>query len=521
MSEGRREAGILLPLFSVRGQRDWGIGEIADLAPLVRWLAAAGHGLLQLLPIVETSPGERSPYAALSAFAIDSIYLALREVEDFVAVGGEEALASGDRARLEAAREHANIDYDAVRAVKRRALEIAFERFLATEWRGGGERAAAFERFRAAEADWLADYSLFRACKESRGERPWTVWERPLRDREPAAVAAAAHQLERNRLFHEYVQWLAAEQWNAARRAAAEVGVRLKGDLPFMVAGDSADVWARPHEFDLGCNVGAPPDAFNERGQDWGLPVYRWDAMAATDFHWLRGRVARAARLFDAVRVDHVVGYYRIWILCPGADGRFLPDDEAVQLALGERLLGVALAAAGGTQIIAEDLGTVPPFVRRSLAALGIPGYRVLRWEEDAGVFRDPTSYPRLSVATSGTHDTTTLAVWWSDELGEAGRRALAGVPPFAGLRDAGAEFTPAVHAALLEGLYAAGSDLVVIPLQDVYGGRERINVPATVGPQNWGYRTPWTVEELGGAANVAVAARLRSLAVRHGRASG
>src|SRR5207249_2443146 len=346
MSEGRREAGILLPLFSVRGQRDWGIGEIADLAPLVRWVAAAGHGLLQLLPIVETSPGERSPYAALSAFAIDSIYLALREVEDFVAAGGEEARAPGDR-----------VDQ-----------------------------------------------------------------------------GAARRQLERNRLFHEYVQWLAAEQWSAARRAAAEVGVRLKGDLPFMVAGDSADVWARPHEFDLGCNVGAPPDAFNERGQDWGLPVYRWDAMAATDFHWLRGRVARAARLFDAVRVDHVVGYYRIWILCPGADGRFLPDDEGAQLALGERLLGVALGAAGDTRVIAEDLGTVPPFVRRSLAALGIPGYRVLRWEEDAGAFRDPTSYPRLSVATSGTHDTTTLAVWWSDELGEAGRRALAGVPPFAGL---------------------------------------------------------------------------------------
>src|SRR5207253_11378658 len=148
MSEGRREAGILLPLFSVRGQRDWGIGEIADLAPLVRWHAAAGHGLLQLLPIVETSPGERSPYAALSAFAIDSIYLALREVEDFVAAGGESALAPDDRVRLEAARECANIDYDAVRAVKRRALEIAFARFVGTEWRGGGARAAAFERFR-------------------------------------------------------------------------------------------------------------------------------------------------------------------------------------------------------------------------------------------------------------------------------------------------------------------------------------------------------------------------------------
>ena len=521
MSEGRREAGILLPLFSVRGRRDWGIGEIADLAPLVRWLAAAGHGLLQLLPIVETAPGERSPYTVLSAFAIDSIYLALREVDDFEAAGGEEALAPDDRTRLEAARGHPNIDYDAVRAVKRRALEIAFDRFLATEWHGGSARAAAFERFRTAEADWLGPYSLFRACKESRDERPWTAWEPSLRDREPTAVALAARQLEHRRLFHEYVQWLGAEQWSGARRAAAEVGVRLKGDLPFMVAGDSADVWARQDEFDLGCNVGAPPDAFNARGQDWGLPVYRWDVMEAADFPWLRGRMARAGRLFDAVRVDHVVGYYRMWILCPGAGGRFVPDDEARQRALGERLLGVALSAAGRTQVIAEDLGTVPPFVRRSLTALGIPGYRVLRWEEDAGVFRDPLGYPRLSVATSGTHDTSTLAAWWSDELGDEERRALAKVPLFAALHDTGAEFTPAVHAALLDGLYAAGSDLVVIPLQDAYGGRERVNVPATVGPHNWGYRMPWTVEELGGGASAAVAQSLRSLAARHGRAIG
>src|SRR5439155_1503516 len=171
-------AAAVLP---IRGLLDWGIGEFADLAPLVRWLAAAGHGLLQLLPIVETAPGERSPYTVLSAFAIDSIYLALREVEDFVAAGGEAALAPDDRTRLDGAREQANIDYDAVRAVKRRALEIAFEHFLATEWRGRSARAAAFEGFRAAEADWLDSYSLFRACKESRDEGPWTAWEPALR----------------------------------------------------------------------------------------------------------------------------------------------------------------------------------------------------------------------------------------------------------------------------------------------------------------------------------------------------
>ena len=136
-------------------------------------------------------------------------------------------------------------------------------------------------------------------------------------------------------------------------------------------------------------------------------------------------------------------------------------------------------------------------------------------------MFRDPVGYPRLSVATSGTHDTSTLAAWWSDELGDEERRALAKVPLFAALHDTGAEFTPAVHAALLDGLYAAGSDLVVIPLQDAYGGRERVNVPATVGPHNWGYRMPWTVEELGGGASAAVAQSLRSLAARHGRAIG
>ena len=158
MADGRREAGILLPLFSLRGRRDWGIGEISDIGPLARWLATAGHGLLQLLPIGEIAPGERSPYAALSAFGIDLIYLALRDVEDFVATGGEEALDDGARSLLAAARAHPSVDYEAVRAVKRRALERAFEWFVAIEWRTRSARAAEFERFRTAEAGWLRDY---------------------------------------------------------------------------------------------------------------------------------------------------------------------------------------------------------------------------------------------------------------------------------------------------------------------------------------------------------------------------
>ena len=168
---------------------------------------------------------------------------------------------------------------------------------------------------------------------------------------------------------------------------------------------------------------------------------------------------------------------------------------------------------------MAEDLGAVPDFVRRSLTALGVAGYRILRWEEEGGAFRDPVDYPVLSIAASGTHDTSSLATWWESELGEAGRRALAAVPSFAPLDGAPAAWTPAVHAALLDGLYGAGSKLVVLPFPDVYGGRERINTPATTGPQNWSYRLPWTLRELrDGDAGRELASCLSQLAARHRR---
>ena len=402
--------------------------------------------------------------------------------------------------------------------MKRRALEIAFARFDLREWSTGSSRAARLREFAAAEADWLADYALFRARQERQAGASWTEWEPALCARAPEALAHARQTFDRDLRFHTYVQWLASEQWTAARRAASAAGVALAGDLPFMVGRESADVWSRQEEFQLDTELGAPPDAFNAEGQRWGLPVPRWETMARGDFRWLRARSRRAAALFDAVRIDHVVGFYRIYRFPTTGAPEFVPPDEGEQLALGERLLTVALASAAGTALMGEDLGVVPDFVRASLVRLAIPGYRVLRWEDDAGVFRDPSAYPPLSVATSGTHDTSSLATWWSEELDPAARRALAAVPAFGGLRDADAIFTPAVHAALLDGLYGAASSLVMVPVQDVYGGRERINVPATVGRRNWDFRLPWTARELAGPATADLRERLHALARRHGR---
>ncbi len=498
-ANGRRVAGILVPLFSLRSNRSWGIGEIADLAPFTEWLADCGHGLLQLLPVNEVSPGETSPYSSMSGFALDPIYLTLEEVEDFHELGGESALEAGQRTALERVRGAPGVDYDGVRALKQAALGAAFRRFQQCELARRSRRAAQFDAYRAEHAWWIQDYALFRAI-HGRHESHWKSWAPALRQRDPAALEEQRQTLADDILFYQYVQWQAEGQWQAARQAAAARGVRLKGDLPFMVSGHSADVWAHQSQFRQDAEVGAPPDAFSADGQKWGLPPYDWEAMSADDFAWLRRRATRAAQLYDLYRVDHVVGFFRTYTI--PTDGRpphFLPEQEPEQIALGERVLRVF--QAGGAEVAAEDLGIIPNFVRRSLTALGIPGYRVLRWEKEwdqyGQPFRDPAAYPALSVAVSGTHDTDTLAVWW-EGMDRGERQAACRIPALSQLNaDAAARFTPVVHEALLEALYGSGSRYLVLPVQDIFGTRERINLPASIGPHNWTYRMPLAISEL------------------------
>ena len=364
----RRRSGLVIPLFSCPSTASWGIGEITDVAPVTAWLAGAGQCVWQLLPLNEMAPGQQSPYSAVSALAIDPIFIHAPAVADFQAIGGEGSLSAEHRALLGAVRRSPRVAYQAVRRLKRAAFDAAFERFVDSEWGRDTARARSMAAFLAAQAWWIDDYSLFRAIHAREEERPWTAWPEALQRREPAAMAEARRDLAREVLFQQYLQWLAAEQWRDARVNAH--GVALFGDLPFMVDGDSADVWARPQEFRLDVSVGAPPDAFSSTGQDWGMPLYRWDVMAGDGFAWLRDRARRGADLFDGFRVDHLVGFYRTfgW----PKDGRppfFSPSDEVSQLALGERLLEVFRGA--GAEVIAEDLGTVPDFVRASMARLG------------------------------------------------------------------------------------------------------------------------------------------------------
>jgi 4-alpha-glucanotransferase len=522
-----RRAGILVPLFSVPSSRSWGIGEIGDIEPMARWLESAGQRVLQLLPINEMPPGETSPYSALSAMAVDPQFISVAAVEDFDAIGGEAALDARQRAELERLRVTPAVDYRAVRALKGAVLRRCFAHFRDREWASGTRRSGAFAAYLEEQRWWLDDYALYRALKAKQRERAWVDWPAPLRDREAAALAAAREELADDILFRQYLQWLAGDQWGVARDAAGEVA--LFGDLPFMVSGDSADVWARQDEFRLDASVGVPPDAFSETGQDWGLPVYRWDVLKARDYDWLRNRANRNADIYDGYRVDHLVGFYRTYFRPhDGSDPAFVPAEQEEQIAQGEAVLGVFREP--GTEIIAEDLGVVPDFVRESLARLTVPGYKVFRWEReweaDGKPFRDPASYAAASVATSGTHDTEPMVIWWEGAPPEE-KEAVLTIPSIrehlaaedVAAAVASATLPHAAREAMLEALFASGSDLLILPIQDVFGWRDRINQPATVSEENWTWKLPWPSDRLPSEpAAMAVARQLAEWARRHRR---
>lgn len=489
----RRRSGVLVPLFSLRSSASWGIGEFRDLVPFAGWLVDAGQAFVQILPIHELPPGERSPYSAMTAMALDPIYIAVPDVVDFQALGGELAFAPADRSRLDEILRLPDLPYRKVRAFKDRCLRQAFDRFQQQEVAKAAPRAARFDRFTRAEAAWLDDYALFRALHARHDERAWWTWPEPLAHRDPAALAIAAAELETEIAYRKYLQWIAAEQWTLAREAAWPTQVF--GDLPFMVSGDSADAWSRQDEFHFDATVGVPPDEFSETGQDWGLPPWRWDVMQARGFTWMRERARRTAALFDGFRIDHLVGLYRTYIrpIDRQQPDYFAPGDEPAQTALGETLVGFYTAT--GAEVVAEDLGTVPDFVRASLARIEVPGFKVVRWEREwraeGQPYIDPAAYPEISVATTGTHDIEPLAAWWA-RLPEAERATVARLPSVDRHVQSGLDVSDAILRALLE----SRSRLAILPIQDVFGWTDRINTPATVGETNWAYRLPWPVDQ-------------------------
>jgi 4-alpha-glucanotransferase len=503
-----RAAGVALPLFALRGTYDLGTGEILDLIPFIDWMDRWDQRVIQLLPVNETAIGEASPYNTVSAFAIDPAYISLSQVPEIEHSGAGQEFVGTPRVRGQMRRSRQSPERLRRRAymLKLQLLERGFKAFERLP--ASSDRRVAFERFCVRNESWLDHYAVFRAIKERRRWASWEVWPDALRVCDPAAVQRTAAALQQRIRFFQYIQWSAAEQWNAVRDHARRRGVLIKGDLSFVCGRDSADVWAHQGLFDLHSSAGAPPDAFSATGQAWGLPLYDWPAMRASGYDWWRQRVRQARDLFDLFRVDHVVGLYRTYAIPvrEGGSSGFVPQEHTEQVAQGHDLLTALLEEAGESGVIAEDLGTVPEWVRDSLTRLGIPGYKVFRWERRDGGFVDPRSYPSLSVATTGTHDTDTLVMWWETlprEERVAAIESLALANAGLNAHDPAPPWTPQLHLALLRRLYEAGSLLTILPIQDLFGWRERINTPATTDGHNWSYRLPVETDALDTVADV------------------
>ncbi len=512
-----RSAGVLIPLFSLRTRHSLGRGEILDLAPMIDLALAMGCSVIQLLPLDETGPAEQSPYSALSVNAIDPIYISMRNLGEVGRVVLGRARAAVGSARV--------VPRSTVRREKLALLERAYRATRARRGRGRRDESAALAAFIAANDYWLHDYAMFRALKERFDWSSWETWPAELIRREPDALAAIRRELAGPIAMYCYWQFIAHREWSAMRAYAASRGVRIGGDLAFSPCAESAEVWANQDDFDLTRSVGAPPDNFNPKGQRWGLPLPNLERMRANGFKLMRARVRNASSLYDLIRIDHVVGLYRTFNFGadPDASGIFTPENEGQQRVHGEEVMRIIKEEAGAAEIVAEDLGTVPTWVRESLTRLGVPGYKVMQWERvNWGrldeTFLSPASYPELSLATTGTHDTESLTTWWREQP-VSEREKLMRALGIAGDVNPRAMLDQSARDAILTALYAAPSRLVIIPIQDLFGWSARINRPGTVNDSNWTYRLPLTLERLRRSPAIqSRVAKLREIAIRTAR---
>lgn len=541
LSPETRIAGVLAPLFALRTEQDLGIGDVEGLRQFVEWVAAAGFKLVQLLPVNETGP-DHSPYNAISSMAIDptTLHLAPGSPVDLTREDFDATIANVDFKKLRGE----IVPYEIVKPLKRALLEKAFARF---QKHGADAHTKALAEFCETEANWLRDYTLFRVLMEENGDSEmWDAWPEEHRDRTAAnrwidaQDSAKRAALDERRRFYSYVQWVAAEQWAAAKAHAEKRGVALMGDIPFGVSYYSADVFAQPEQFLLDWSGGAPPepyfkdDLFTQKwGQNWGIPLYNWEAMRRDQFAWWRRRVTGVRRLFHVFRIDHILGFYRIYSFPwrPQRNAEFLPldwagaqartggpmphfaprDDDSAENSEanrrdGEEYLRVVLAEAGATRLVGEDLGTVPPYVRPNLAALEIAGFKIPQWETwNNGPVTAGNDYPRLSVATYATHDHKPMHAMWeeafgpTDENAEQSRGELAKIAQFAGIAMPGdavdyvCDFLrPAIGA-----LFQSNAWIAILMTTDLLARTDRFNVPGTATASNWSRRMHLTVAGL------------------------
>ncbi|CDR09820.1 4-alpha-glucanotransferase [Streptomyces iranensis] len=416
-----RSHGFLVQLYSLLSTRSWGMGDLGDLADLAAWSGRAlGAGFVQINPLHAAVPGtpaaptDPSPYRPSSRRFPDPVHLRIEDVPEYAHLRGrareraDQLLEAAAALRDSVLREGALIDRDAVWALKREALEL-----VRTVPLSPGRRAAYCD-FLAERGQALEDHALWCALAETHGPE-WRAWPDGLADpRSAGTVRARAEHLDRTD-FHCWLAWLTDTQLAAAQRAAREagMGIGLVHDLAVGVHPSGADAWALQDVFASGMSIGAPPDAFNSRGQDWGLPPWRPDALAATGYAPYRDLLSGLLRHAGALRIDHVMGLFRLWWVPEGRE----PTEGCYVRYDAEAMLGALALEAhrAGAVVIGEDLGTVEPGVREELERRGVLGTSVMWFERNyngTGAARPlaPEEWRADCLATVTTHDLPSTA---------------------------------------------------------------------------------------------------------------
>lgn len=474
----------------------YGIGTMgAEAYRFVDFLEKAQQTYWQLLPVCPTSYGD-SPYQSFSSFAGNPYFI------DLDTLVKEGYLKKEEITSHFWGNDPLSVDYGAIYENRFAVLKTACARLK----KKLPEDYAAFCR---TEKKWLDNYALFMALKDAHQGKAWSEWKKPLRFREASAIRQAKEQYAEEIEFYKLLQYLFFKQWNKLKSYANQKGIKIIGDVPIYVAGDSADVWAEPELFLLDKNLrmikvaGCPPDAFSADGQLWGNPLYRWDVMRERGYEWWVRRIKALSKLYDIVRIDHFRGFDSYYAI-PAKDdtakrGRWKKGP-------GIELFEVLEKKLGKLNIIVEDLGYLTPSVMKLVRDSGFPGMKVLQFAFDTREDGDylPHNYPDYCVVYTGTHDNDTINGWMKSAPKESVKNAMA----YLNLTK-----EEGYHWGMMRGAWSSVGQLVIVTMQDVLGlGSEaRMNTPSTLGT-NW----KWRAKK--GSYNVALAKKLAKNMELYGR---
>lgn len=525
-----RPWGIALQLYGVRSTRNWGIGDLGDLARAATLCGELGADLIAINPLHALYfdvPERVSPYSPSARCFANPLYLEVEAVAEFSACADAVAMVAAPDFQLELQRLRAEelVDYVAVAKLKRAVLAAIYTHFRAQHLANGTARAVLFRDFQRTQGSALRRHAVFEVLHETLGDREWPA---QMRDPDSGAVAEFAHTRSVEVEFHEYLQWLLSEQLARVRDAARASGMRigLYGDLAVGSDAFGGDVWCTPQAYARDISIGAPADDFNLQGQVWGLPPWLPDHLVDSAYVDYVAALRANMRANGALRIDHVIGLQRLfWV----PDGMHAVDGAYVRYPVHDLLAILALESVrAGCVVIGEDLGTVSDEMRGALHDWGLLSYRIVyfskHWHGDHS-FLAPSEYPPQSLVTVSTHDLPTFAGFWSghdldmrdrlDLFPDAQTRdrlrhereldrtrlltALAqenlcpGTITEADTERPTAELVTAVHR------YAARarSAVMMVQMEDVLGELEQANVPGTVAEQpNWQRRLHVPLEE-------------------------